>query len=101
MQQGIVFFGDVNDGIHGIGVEDGARGVVRVAQADHFRSGCNQLFQFVHVRRPVQIFFQVEGLYISTQMPGDSPDLHIVGQHDDDLVTRLNIAPGKCEIRFG
>ena len=48
-----------------------------------------------------EVFFQVEGRDIGAQIAGDAPDLHVVGQHDDDLVTGLNIAPGKGEIRLG
>ncbi len=68
---------------------DAAGGVVGVDHADHPGVRADRLVEGVGVERPVTVDVEVDLLDAAAAVAGHAPHLHVVGQHDDDLVSRL------------
>ena len=81
--------------------ENVAGGVVGIAYGDEPGVGCDCFVQFAQVECPAVLFSQMEFFHFQAVVLGNAPNLHVVGEHDDDLVSRRKQGAGGDVVGFG
>ena len=92
---------DLGDSIESIGVEPGARGIVRVADDDEFGPPRNQTLERLDIDLPAPFIHDEPPLFdVRTERARQPPCLHVIRDHHRDLVVRLDEIPRREVVRF-
>ncbi len=78
--------GGGHHGPHLIRGHDATGRIVRIAHGDQACLGGDGGIELCQIRRPGVILAQTKRTHVEPQILRDAPDLHVVGQHDDNLL---------------
>ena len=78
-----------------------ARGVVGITDGDELGPVRYSDVQIVEIHSPIKFFPKVEFPHTKPEIVCNTPNLQVVGQHDDNFVARFQQRPERSEVGLG